>query len=43
MEIGQNCSKIDRKLTDSGVIDTRNDLLREFFAPNVQIQLMLAL
>ena len=42
-EIGQNCSKIDRKLTDSGVIYARNDLLRELFAANVQIQLILAL
>lgn len=30
-------------LSESGVIDPRNDLLREFFAPNVQIQLILAL
>ena len=30
-------------LSESGVIDPRNDLLREFFAPNVQIQLMFAL
>ena len=30
-------------LSESGVIDTRNDLLRELFAPNVQIQLILAL
>ena len=35
-EIGQNCSKIGRKLADSGVIYARNDLLRELFAPNVQ-------
>ena len=25
-----------RKSSETGVIDTRNDLLREFFAPNVQ-------
>ena len=29
MEIGQNYSKIGRKLSDSGVIYARNDLLRE--------------